>query len=147
MFLKCMFLKNLLLRKIILLYFVFVLQDSLVLYARLQLNFARDAADSSLLVEQLLDIVCKELDQSFLSSCSVPWLVFCFCFSLSFFFFLSLYFWFGANTNNTESIPTLIFNNKGFNAFSSSTLPVIGICGCNCRGLWEGVSVLSFTAF
>ncbi|XP_062116268.1 serine/threonine-protein kinase ATM isoform X5 [Humulus lupulus] len=49
------------------------LKDALILYARLQLNFTRDAADSSLLVEQLLDIVCKELDQSFLSSCSVPW--------------------------------------------------------------------------
>ncbi|KAM6570000.1 hypothetical protein CsatB_017985 [Cannabis sativa] len=48
------------------------LKDALILYARLQLNCTRDATDSSLLVEQLLDIVCKELDQS-LSSCSVPW--------------------------------------------------------------------------
>ncbi|PON35174.1 Phosphatidylinositol 3-kinase, Vps34 type, partial [Parasponia andersonii] len=48
-------------------------KDALILYSRLQLNLTRDAADGSLLVEQLLDIVCKELDQSFSSGGSVPW--------------------------------------------------------------------------
>ncbi|XP_057952318.1 serine/threonine-protein kinase ATM [Malania oleifera] len=40
------------------------LKDALILYARLQLNLVRDAADGSALVEQLLDVIVKELDQS-----------------------------------------------------------------------------------
>ncbi|KAH7550462.1 hypothetical protein JRO89_XS13G0195500 [Xanthoceras sorbifolium] len=47
------------------------LKDALILYARLQLNLTRDAYDGSFLVEQLLDVVCKELDQSSLSSTAV----------------------------------------------------------------------------
>ncbi|MED6180994.1 hypothetical protein PIB30_015217 [Stylosanthes scabra] len=49
-----------------------VLKDSLILYARIQLNLMRDAADSCLLVEQLLDVVCKDLDQGSMSCTSVP---------------------------------------------------------------------------
>lgn len=40
------------------------LKEVLISYARLQLNLVRDAADGSTLVEQLLDIIVKELDQS-----------------------------------------------------------------------------------
>ena len=55
---------------------IFCWQDALILYARLQLNLTRGATDGSILVEQLLDIVCKELDQSISSGGSLPWLVF-----------------------------------------------------------------------
>ncbi|XP_055826815.1 serine/threonine-protein kinase ATM isoform X2 [Solanum dulcamara] len=49
------------------------LKDSLVLYARLQLNLTRDLADGSSLLEQLQDVLGKELDQ--MSSCTInlPW--------------------------------------------------------------------------
>ncbi|KAK6920710.1 Telomere-length maintenance and DNA damage repair [Dillenia turbinata] len=40
------------------------LKDQLILYSKLQLNLARSADERSVLVEQLLDIVGKELDQS-----------------------------------------------------------------------------------
>ncbi|KDP31097.1 hypothetical protein JCGZ_11473 [Jatropha curcas] len=49
-----------------------VLKDAFILYARLQLNLARGIADRSLLIEQFLDVVCKELDQSSISSISMP---------------------------------------------------------------------------
>ncbi|EXB94189.1 hypothetical protein L484_007852 [Morus notabilis] len=49
------------------------LKDALILYARLQLNLTRGATDGNILVEQLLDIVCKELDQSISSGGSLPW--------------------------------------------------------------------------
>ncbi|KAI3807033.1 hypothetical protein L1987_22953 [Smallanthus sonchifolius] len=50
------------------------LKDALVLYARLQLKLARGATDGSvLLVEQLLDIIGKELDQINTSTTSLPW--------------------------------------------------------------------------
>ncbi|GAV63786.1 PI3_PI4_kinase domain-containing protein/FAT domain-containing protein/FATC domain-containing protein, partial [Cephalotus follicularis] len=49
------------------------LKDALIFYARLQLNLTRSTADGSSLVEQLLDVVCKELDQSNLSSAALPW--------------------------------------------------------------------------
>uniref|UniRef100_A0A2P2JCU5 Serine/threonine-protein kinase ATM n=1 Tax=Rhizophora mucronata TaxID=61149 RepID=A0A2P2JCU5_RHIMU len=39
-------------------------KDALIFYARLQLNLTRGAAEGSFLVEQLLDVLCKELDQS-----------------------------------------------------------------------------------
>lgn len=45
-----------------------LLQDALIFYARLQLNLSRSEADSHSLVEQLLDMVCKELDQISLPS-------------------------------------------------------------------------------
>ncbi|KAL5544201.1 hypothetical protein UlMin_007985 [Ulmus minor] len=48
------------------------LKDALILYARLQLNLTRGVTDGSVLVEQLLDIICKELDQSYTSGGSVP---------------------------------------------------------------------------
>ena len=70
--------------------FNFLSQDALILYARLQLNLTRDAADGSLLVEQLFDIVCKELDQSFSSGGGVPWLVV--YFSFLFLYFILFYF-------------------------------------------------------
>ncbi|KAE8124229.1 hypothetical protein FH972_019134 [Carpinus fangiana] len=49
------------------------LKDALILYAKLQLNLTRGGADGSSLVEQLLDVVCKDLDQSNISSTGVPW--------------------------------------------------------------------------
>ncbi|RDX75631.1 Serine/threonine-protein kinase ATM, partial [Mucuna pruriens] len=48
-----------------------VLKDSLVFYARIQLNLMRGAADRCLLVEQLLDMICKDLDQGSMSSTSM----------------------------------------------------------------------------
>lgn len=54
------------------------LQDALILYARLQLNFTRGSSDGSFLVEQLLDVVCKELDQGYTFCSSAPWWVFSF---------------------------------------------------------------------
>ncbi|KAK1363096.1 serine/threonine-protein kinase ATM, partial [Heracleum sosnowskyi] len=42
--------------------------DSLILYARLQLNLTRGAADESVLLEQLMDVLGKELDQTHTSS-------------------------------------------------------------------------------
>ncbi|KAL1338012.1 hypothetical protein AAHE18_10G180200 [Arachis hypogaea] len=49
-----------------------VLKDSLILYSRIQLNLMRGAADSCLLVEQLLDVICKDLDQGSMSCTSMP---------------------------------------------------------------------------
>ncbi|XP_071734165.1 serine/threonine-protein kinase ATM [Rutidosis leptorrhynchoides] len=49
------------------------LKDALVLYARLQLKLVRGATDGSVLLEQLLDIVAKELDQVSTSTASLPW--------------------------------------------------------------------------
>ncbi|KAK7350621.1 hypothetical protein VNO77_09440 [Canavalia gladiata] len=48
-----------------------VLKDSLVFYARIQLNLMKGAADRCLLVEQLLDVICKDLDQGSMSSTSM----------------------------------------------------------------------------
>ncbi|XP_068483333.1 serine/threonine-protein kinase ATM-like [Phaseolus vulgaris] len=48
-----------------------VLKDSLVFYARIQLSLMRGAADRCLLVEQLLDVICKDLDQGSMSSTSM----------------------------------------------------------------------------
>ncbi|CAL2261454.1 unnamed protein product [Prunus armeniaca] len=60
------------------------LKDVLILYARLQLNITRGATDGSILVHQLLDIVYKELDQSYISNANVPRWVFSFSFPLFF---------------------------------------------------------------
>ncbi|XP_065875882.1 serine/threonine-protein kinase ATM isoform X2 [Euphorbia lathyris] len=49
------------------------LKDALVFYARLQLNLTRGAVDGSSLVEQFLDVICRELDQNSLPSTNVPW--------------------------------------------------------------------------
>ncbi|XP_058227343.1 serine/threonine-protein kinase ATM isoform X4 [Rhododendron vialii] len=49
------------------------LKDALVLYARLQLNLTRGAADGSELVEHLLDVVGKELDQNSICSTNLAW--------------------------------------------------------------------------
>ncbi|XP_050879903.1 serine/threonine-protein kinase ATM isoform X2 [Lathyrus oleraceus] len=49
-----------------------VLKDSLMFYARTQLNLMRGAADRYLLVEQLLDVIYKDLDQGSVSSISIP---------------------------------------------------------------------------
>nr|XP_012571741.1 serine/threonine-protein kinase ATM isoform X3 [Cicer arietinum] len=49
-----------------------VLKDSLMFYARTQLNLMRGAADRCLLVEQLLDVICKDLDQGSMSCTSMP---------------------------------------------------------------------------
>ncbi|KAL4634029.1 hypothetical protein ACB092_04G167700 [Castanea dentata] len=49
------------------------LKDALILYARLQLNLTRGGADAGSLVDQLLDVICKDLDQSNISSTGVPW--------------------------------------------------------------------------
>ncbi|KAK1427643.1 hypothetical protein QVD17_16334 [Tagetes erecta] len=49
------------------------LKDALVLYARLQLKLARGATDGGVLLEQLLDIVGKELDQINTSTTSLSW--------------------------------------------------------------------------
>ena len=53
--------------------YIFFFQDAVISYARLQLNLTRGAADGSPLVEQLLDVVGRELDQTNISSTSVPW--------------------------------------------------------------------------
>lgn len=53
--------------------FFFCLQDALILYARLQLNLTKGGDDGNYLVDQLLDVVCKDLDQSNISSTGVPW--------------------------------------------------------------------------
>ena len=47
--------------------------DALVLYAKLQLKLVRGATDGSVLLEQLMDIVGKELDQISTSTTSLPW--------------------------------------------------------------------------
>ncbi|KAB2013879.1 hypothetical protein ES319_D09G187000v1 [Gossypium barbadense] len=49
------------------------LKDALVLYARLQLNLVRGVTEGSLLVEQLLDVISKELDQSNSSIPGTSW--------------------------------------------------------------------------
>ncbi|KAI8543048.1 hypothetical protein RHMOL_Rhmol08G0188500 [Rhododendron molle] len=49
------------------------LKDALVLYARLQLNLTRGAADGSELAEHLLDVVGKELDQNSICSTNLAW--------------------------------------------------------------------------
>ncbi|XP_075107784.1 serine/threonine-protein kinase ATM isoform X4 [Nicotiana tabacum] len=49
------------------------LKDSLVLYARLQLNLTRDFADGSSLLEQLQDVLGKELDQMSSWTFNLPW--------------------------------------------------------------------------
>ncbi|GMY24943.1 serine/threonine-protein kinase ATM isoform X1 [Fagus crenata] len=49
------------------------LKDALILYARLQLNLTRGGADAGSLVDQLLDVICKDLDQSNISITGVPW--------------------------------------------------------------------------
>jgi ataxia telangiectasia mutated family protein len=51
---------------------VFLLQDSLMVYARTQLNLIRGADDRQLLVEHLLDVIYKDLDQGSMSSSSMP---------------------------------------------------------------------------
>lgn len=48
------------------------LKDALILYARSQLNLTKEDAGRGL-VEQLLDVVCKDLDQSTISTSGVPW--------------------------------------------------------------------------
>lgn len=52
------------------------LQDALMFYARLQLNLLTGAADGCLLVDQLLDVVSKDLDLGSMSSSIMPWWVF-----------------------------------------------------------------------
>lgn len=49
------------------------LKDALILYARLQVNLTRGAADGSDLVEQLLDVVGKELDQNSICNTNLAW--------------------------------------------------------------------------
>ncbi|XP_008453086.1 serine/threonine-protein kinase ATM isoform X2 [Cucumis melo] len=49
------------------------LKDALVLYGRLQISLTRGADDESVLIEQLLDVLYKELDQSSIFSVGVPW--------------------------------------------------------------------------
>ncbi|KAF6155453.1 hypothetical protein GIB67_019979, partial [Kingdonia uniflora] len=49
------------------------LKDAFVLYARMQLKLIRSAVDGSHLVEQLVDVIGKELDQSNSISSGVSW--------------------------------------------------------------------------
>ncbi|CAI9106195.1 OLC1v1005280C2 [Oldenlandia corymbosa var. corymbosa] len=49
------------------------LKEALILYARLQLNLTRGFGDGSTLLEQLLEVVCRELDQMSILSTSVSW--------------------------------------------------------------------------
>ncbi|KAI5683411.1 hypothetical protein M9H77_04639 [Catharanthus roseus] len=49
------------------------LKDALVLYARLQLNLTRDADDGGALLEQLLEVLSKELDQMSTTSTTSTW--------------------------------------------------------------------------
>ena len=62
-----------------------LLQDALVLYGRLQISLTRGADDESILIEQLLDVLYKELDQSSIFSVGVPWSVFPYSLDLSLF--------------------------------------------------------------
>ncbi|KAK4437221.1 Serine/threonine-protein kinase ATM [Sesamum alatum] len=48
------------------------LKDALVCYAKLQLSLTRGVVDGTALLEQLLDVVSKELDQMSTSSSNVP---------------------------------------------------------------------------
>ncbi|KAL7139007.1 hypothetical protein ABFS83_09G021400 [Erythranthe nasuta] len=48
------------------------LKDALVCYVKLQLSLTRGVVDGTALLEQLLDIVSKELDQMSTSSASIP---------------------------------------------------------------------------
>ena len=67
-------------------------QDALVLYAKLQLKLVRGATDASVLLEQLMDIVGKELDQISTSTTSLPWYVLLFGTSIAF-IFIQVVFW------------------------------------------------------
>nr|XP_027123123.1 serine/threonine-protein kinase ATM isoform X2 [Coffea arabica] len=49
------------------------LKDALVLYARLQLNLTRVTGDGNALLEQLEEVLSKELDQMTTSSSNLPW--------------------------------------------------------------------------
>ncbi|XP_010243049.1 PREDICTED: serine/threonine-protein kinase ATM isoform X1 [Nelumbo nucifera] len=48
------------------------LKDAFIMYARLQIKLIRSAADGRHLIEQLLDVVCKELDQNNIANISLP---------------------------------------------------------------------------
>ncbi|KAL8457793.1 hypothetical protein ACS0TY_035608 [Phlomoides rotata] len=48
------------------------LKDALVCYAKLQVNLTRGVVDGTALLEQLLDVVSKELDQMSTSSSNIP---------------------------------------------------------------------------
>ena len=67
-------------------------QDALVLYGKLQLKLVRGATDGSVLLEQLMDIVGKELDQISTSTTSLPWYVLLFGTSIAF-IFIQVVFW------------------------------------------------------
>lgn len=54
-------------------YDLYFCQDLFTAYARLQLNLERDIVCESSLVDQLVEVVCKELDQSSMSSSGNPW--------------------------------------------------------------------------
>ncbi|CAN1774744.1 Serine/threonine-protein kinase ATM [Linum perenne] len=49
------------------------LKDTLILYARVQLSLSRGDLEGSSLVEELLDVICKELDQGSLPIVGVSW--------------------------------------------------------------------------
>ncbi|KAM7277000.1 hypothetical protein ACFE04_018866 [Oxalis oulophora] len=49
------------------------LKDVFIFYSRLQLNLTRTSTDGSPLLEQILDVICKELDQNSLVSAALPW--------------------------------------------------------------------------
>lgn len=63
-------------------------QEALLLYARLQLNLTRGADDGSILIEQLLDVVCKDLDQSSSPGTLSRWAPLSFFFPICFYFIL-----------------------------------------------------------
>ncbi|XP_077244126.1 serine/Threonine-kinase ATM-like protein isoform X2 [Tasmannia lanceolata] len=49
------------------------LKTALVLYSRIQLKLSRSVSDRSPLIEQLLDVIGKELDQSSVAVAGTPW--------------------------------------------------------------------------
>lgn len=49
------------------------MQNALVLYARIQLKLCRSSADGNTLVEQLFDVIGKELDQGNVAGTGIPW--------------------------------------------------------------------------
>ncbi|KAM7272437.1 hypothetical protein ACFE04_027100 [Oxalis oulophora] len=49
------------------------LKDVFIFYSRLQQNLTKTSTDGSRLLEQILDVICKELDQNSLVSAALSW--------------------------------------------------------------------------
>ena len=120
-------------------YIFFFFQDAVISYARLQLNLTRGAADGSPLVEQLLDVVGRELDQTNISSTSVPWwgfvLVF-FPFSVWKYFLWLMVMWmcfaFRSDTTKDDRLGTLTSSQCGLVELAALVFyRVVGLSICS----------------